>query len=72
MNGLDLLGLNFLRYEISINIIALLNSLDLPTDDHLNPVADPEWCKEGRPDCSTSYTKQHCKMLCKSDKGNYV
>ena len=47
-----------------------LHSLGPPADSPTNPAADPEWCDEGRPDCSASYTKQHCKMLCKSDNGD--
>ena len=46
--------------------------LDLPTDNHPNPGADPEWCDKVMPDCTVSYTKQHCNQFCKSNNGNYA
>ena len=53
--------------------IALLDFLDLPTEESPNLVADPEFCNELRPDCSTSsYARQHCKNLCRSHEGNYL
>ena len=60
-------------HRTSIKTIALLDFLDLQTKEPHNLVADPEFCNELRPDCSTSsYARQHCQILCKSDEGNYV
>ena len=60
-------------HRTSIKTIALLDFLDMPLEDPQNLVADPEFCNELRPDCSTSsYARQHCQILCKSDEGNYL
>ena len=51
-------------------MILLLHSLDLRNADHQNTATDPVWCNAARPDCTASYTKQHCKEHCKSKNGD--
>ena len=54
-------------------INCIVGFLDLRTEESPNLVADPEFCNELRPDCRTSsYARQHCQILCKSDEGNYL